>query len=82
MHISFDLDVIDPEIAPGVSVKTVNGINEEEAYEIVKEIINKKELLKSFDLVEFNPSLDIDNKTKNIAINILNQIIETKKSEL
>lgn len=82
LHISFDLDVIDPEIAPGVSVKAVNGINEEEAYEIVKEIINKKELLKSFDLVEFNPSLDIDNKTKNIAINILNQIIETKKSEL
>ena len=79
IHISYDLDVIDPNIAPGVSVKAKDGITKEEAYEIVDEIISKKELLKSFDLVEFNPSLDIDDKTKEIAIYILNRIIEAKK---
>ena len=79
LHISYDLDVIDPKIAPGVSVKAINGISMEEAYEIRDEIIKRKDLLKSFDLVEYNPDLDIDNKTKIIALNILESIIKAKK---
>lgn len=79
LHISYDLDVIDPLIAPGVSVKAENGINEKEAYQIVDEIIDKPTLLKSFDLVEYNPDYDIDNRTKKIAMNILNKIIKSKK---
>ena len=79
LHISYDLDVIDPEIAPGVSVKAINGISAKEAYEIIEEIIKRKNLLKSFDLVEYNPNLDIDNKTKKIALNILERIIKAKK---
>ena len=79
LHISYDLDVIDPKIAPGVSVKAINGISMEEAYEIRDEIIKRKDLLKSFDLVEYNPDLDIDNKTKKIALNILESIIKAKK---
>ena len=79
LHISYDLDVIDPNVAPGVSVKAPNGINEKEAYQIVDEIIDKSTLLKSFDLVEYNPDNDIDDKTKKIALNILNRIINSKK---
>ncbi len=79
LHISYDLDVIDPEVAPGVSVKAVDGINEKEAYQIADEIIDKSALLKSFDLVEYNPDNDIDDKTKKIAMNILNKIIKEKK---
>lgn len=79
LHISYDLDVIDPEVAPGVSVKAINGINEKEAYEIADEIIDKSALLKSFDLVEYNPDNDIDGKTKKIAMNILNKVIKEKK---
>ena len=78
IHISYDLDVIDPKIAPGVSVKAIDGINEQEAYEIVDEIIKNKNYLKSFDLVEYNPDLDINDKTKKIAINILTKIIKSK----
>ena len=79
LHISYDLDVIDPLVAPGVSVKAPNGINEQEAYEIADEIIDKSTLLKSFDLVEYNPDYDIDNKTLNIGLNILSKIINAKK---
>ena len=79
IHISYDLDVIDPIVAPGVSVKAKDGINEEEAYKIMDEIINKKELLKSFDLVELNPDNDIDNKTQKIAINLLEKLIKNIK---
>ena len=46
MHISYDLDVIDPVICPGVSVPAKNGINLEEAYEAVDEIIKYKDKLK------------------------------------
>ena len=76
IHISLDLDVIDPIISPGVSIPEENGINEKEINEIVDEVLNQKELVKSLDLVEFNPAFDKDNKTKNIALNILNKIIK------
>lgn len=79
LHISYDLDVIDPNVAPGVSVKADNGINEKEAYEIVDEIVDKSTLLKSFDLVEYNPDYDIDNKTLNIGLTIIERIINAKK---
>ena len=75
MHISYDLDVIDPKICPGVSVPAVDGINLDEAYEAVDSIIKHKAKLKSLDIVEYNPERDIDNKTKNIAKTILESII-------
>ena len=75
MHISYDLDVIDPKLCPGVSVPAVNGITLEEAYDAVDEIIKHKDKLKSLDLVEFNPLKDVDNKTKIIAKTILKSLI-------
>lgn len=75
MHISYDLDVIDPEVCPGVSVPAKDGINLEEAYQVVDAIIKNKEKLKSLDLVEFNPLKDVDNKTKIIAKTILKSLI-------
>ena len=52
----------------------------EEAFEILDEIIRKKEIIKSFDLVELNPDYDIENKTEIIANKILeNLILEIKK---
>lgn len=75
VHISFDIDLIDPKIAPGVSIPAVNGINLDEAYLMVDTIVKKKNLVKSIDLVEYNPTLDVDNKTKIIALNILNKFL-------
>ena len=74
IHISFDLDVIDPEIAKGVTVKEKNGINLDEVNEIIN-YITKQNNIKSFDLVEYNPLNDIDNNTLLIANNILKKII-------
>ena len=74
IHVSYDLDVIDPVFAPGVSVPAKNGINVEEAYEILDELLKQKNI-KSMDLVELNPSRDIDNKTGKIADYIVNEII-------
>lgn len=76
IHISYDLDIIDPKFAPGVSVPEDNGINIDEAYQIADIIYKNINLIKSLDLVEFNPKLDIDNKTKDIALNIINKIVK------
>ena len=76
IHVSLDLDVLDPKIAPGVSIPEYDGISDNDMYEIVDEMLENKDLVKSIDLVEFNPTLDCNDKTKNIALNILNKIID------
>lgn len=74
IHVSLDLDVIDPNIAPGVSIPEIGGISDNDMYLIVGEMLKHKNLVKSIDLVELNPDRDINNKTKNIALNILKKI--------
>lgn len=76
VHISFDLDLIDPADAPGVSVPAENGLHLQQTYDLVDEIIKYSNIIKSADLVEFNPVLDQDHKTERIAKNILNKWIE------
>ena len=81
VHVSYDLDVIDPEIAPGVSVPEYDGITEEEAMKINEELIKNMDKILSFDLVEFNPLRDVDRKTEQIALNILAQIIRAANNK-
>lgn len=76
IHISYDLDVIDPKIAPGVSIPAANGLNLEEAYSFIGYMLRNKEKIKSIDLVEFNPTRDINKKTEKIATHILHELIE------
>ena len=77
VHISYDLDFIDPEVAPGVSIPEVNGPSKEEALKVANTLTEYKNLISSFDLVEYNPINDKDNKTLDIAVEILNKIIDT-----
>ena len=76
VHVSYDLDVIDPDVAPGVSIPEFDGISEEEAMKINEYLINHIDDIVSFDLVEFNPLRDIDRKTEQIGLNILAQMIK------
>lgn len=75
IHVSYDLDVIDPYIAPGVSIPEYEGITEEEAMSINEYLVKHMKDILSFDLVEFNPLRDQERKTEQIALNILTQII-------
>ena len=81
IHISYDLDVIDPDVAPGVSIPEFDGISEQEAMDINQYIINHIDDVLSFDLVEFNPLRDIDRKTEQIALNILAQVIRAAENK-
>ena len=76
IHISYDLDCIDCDIAPGVSIPVKNGLNLDEAYYFVDYMIKNKEKIKSIDLVELNPLRDKNKITEKIATNILNKLIK------
>ena len=75
IHISFDVDVIDPTIAMGVSVPEYNGISDKDAYTIIEMIKNNPKVV-SLDIVEFNPLNDINGKTKLLVTNLINNFIK------
>lgn len=62
IHVSFDLDVCDPTIAPGVGTPVKGGLNYREAH-MVMEMVSDSGLLRALDLVEVNPILDDRNMT-------------------
>lgn len=79
IHVSYDLDVIDPVVAPGVSIKAKQGIDEKTAYDIIDALYPYQKQITSFDLVEFNPLEDKEDKTLKIAKNILEKFMINEK---
>jgi len=66
IHVSFDMDVCDPLIAPGVGTPVKGGLDYREAH-MVMEIVADSELLAALDLVEVNPTLDVQNATAQLG---------------
>jgi arginase len=66
IHVSFDMDVCDPLIAPGVGTPVKGGLDYREAH-MVMEIVADSGLLTSLDLVEVNPTLDTQNMTAQLG---------------
>jgi arginase len=62
VHVSFDMDVCDPAIAPGVGTPVKGGFNYREAH-MIMEIVADSQQLVALDLVEVNPTLDVRNAT-------------------
>lgn len=70
IHLSFDVDAITPEYAPGTGTPVPNGITAREAF-LAVEMIAKTGKLISMDLVEVNPILDERNKTGKLASELI-----------
>lgn len=66
VHVSFDLDVCDPSIAPGVGTPVKGGLDYREAH-FVMEAIAESGRMVALDLVEVNPALDLRNTTAELA---------------
>ena len=66
IHVSFDMDVCDPQIAPGVGTPVKGGLDYREAH-MVMEIVADSGLLRALDLVEVNPTLDMQNTTAQLG---------------
>jgi arginase len=70
VHLSFDLDVVDPDVAPGVGTPVRGGLSYREAH-LVMELINEAEIVTSLDVVEVNPILDDRNGTAELAVELV-----------
>jgi len=69
IHVSLDMDGLDPSEAPGVGTPVAGGLNYREAH-LVMETIADTHKLASMDIVEINPILDQGNRTAQIAIEL------------
>jgi arginase len=70
IHVSFDMDVCDPLIAPGVGTPVKGGLDYREAH-MVMEIVADSGLLRVLDIVEVNPTLDLRNATAQLGAELV-----------
>ena len=73
LHVSFDVDFLDPEIAPGVGTTVRGGPSYREA-QLCMEMIADTGKLASLDVVELNPALDIRNRTAEVAVDLIESL--------
>ena len=69
VHISVDLDLVDPVVAPGVGSPVRGGLSYREAH-LMMELVAESGLLASLELVEVNPILDHENATARLAVEL------------
>ncbi|HNR23111.1 MAG TPA: arginase [Steroidobacteraceae bacterium] len=73
LHVSFDVDFLDPQIAPGV-VTTVQGGPSWREAQLCMEMIADTGRLGSLDVVELNPALDVRNQTAAVAVELIESL--------
>ncbi len=73
LHVSFDVDFLDPAIAPGVGTTVPGGPNYREA-QLVMEMIADTGRMGSLDIVELNPMLDNRNETARVAVDLVESL--------
>lgn len=73
IHLSFDIDSLDPKYVPGTGTPVEDGLSFSEGKEVLETILNTS-LVKSMDFVEFNPVLDKNKKTLETCIELLKVI--------
>jgi arginase len=69
LHVSFDVDFLDPEIAPGVGTTVPGGLSYREA-QLCMEMLADSGRVASLDIMELNPALDVHNKTAVLAVDL------------
>jgi arginase len=70
LHVSLDMDALDPEIAPGVGTPVRGGLSYREAH-LAMELIAESGLAGSLEVVEVNPILDRENATAELAVELV-----------
>ena len=70
VHVSLDMDVVDPEVAPGVGTPVRGGLSYREAH-LALELVAELGLVSSLDVVEVNPIFDRQNETAALAVELV-----------
>jgi arginase len=77
IHVSFDVDVCDPGVAPGVGTPVKGGLNYREAHMVMEMIADSRRML-ALDIVEVNPILDIQNQTAILAAELVSSALGSR----
>ena len=70
VHVSFDMDAVDPDVAPGVGTPVRGGLSYREAH-LAMELVSESGLMTSLEVVEVNPILDRENETAKLAVELV-----------
>jgi arginase len=70
VHVSLDMDALDPDVAPGVGTPVRGGLSYREAH-LAMELVAESGLASSLDIVEVNPVLDRENETGKLAVELV-----------
>ncbi len=70
VHVSLDMDAVDPEVAPGVGTPVRGGLSYREAH-LALELVAESGQLSSLEVVEVNPVLDQENRTAEMAVELI-----------
>jgi arginase len=73
LHVSFDVDFLDPDIAPGVGTTVLGGPTYREA-QLCMEMIADTGRMGSLDVMELNPALDVRNRTAELAVDLVESL--------
>jgi arginase len=73
IHVSFDLDSCEPRIAPGVGTPVAGGLTFREAH-LLMEMLADSGKVRTMDVVEVNPILDIENRTAKVAVEMITSL--------
>ena len=73
LHVSFDIDFLDPGIAPGVGTTVPGGPSYREA-QLCMEMVADTGLLASLDVMELNPALDVHNRSAEVAVDLVGSL--------
>ncbi|MBN1239801.1 MAG: arginase [Gammaproteobacteria bacterium] len=73
LHVTFDVDFLDPSIAPGVPTTVPGGPTYREA-QLCMEMIHDSGLMKSLDILELNPAFDDRNRTAELAVELVESL--------
>ena len=73
LHVSFDVDFLDPDIAPGVPTRVPGGPTYREA-QLCMEMIHDSGLMRSLDIMELNPAFDDGNRTAELAVELVESL--------
>ena len=70
LHVSFDIDALDPKEAPGTGTPVAGGLTYREAH-LLMELVHKTNKLSSMEMVEVNPTLDLKNTTAILGVGLI-----------
>ncbi len=73
LHVSFDVDFLDPDIAPGVATTVAGGPSYRES-QLCMEMVADTGLLGSVDIMELNPAFDLHNRTAEVTVDLLGSL--------